>query len=64
MKEIEALTELMESPNPIMYSAEQYPLRHVFQSVWQRIKKVSWRYILLPQPTLSHERIEMLTLAD
>ena len=39
-KEIEALTELMKSPDPIIYSAEQYPLRHVFQSVWQRIKKV------------------------
>ena len=39
-KEIEALTELMKSPNPIIYSAEQYPLRYVFQSVWQRIRKV------------------------
>ena len=37
--EIEALTEIMKSPDPITYSAEQYPLRHVFQSVWQRIKK-------------------------
>ena len=52
-KEIEALAELMKSPNPIMYSAEQYPLRHVFQSVWQRIKKVISRYILLSQPILS-----------
>ena len=30
----------MKSPNPITYSAEQYPLRHVFQSVWERLKKV------------------------
>ena len=49
-KEIQALTELMKSPHPIVYSAEQYPLRSVFQSVWQRIKKVPSRYTLLSQP--------------
>ncbi|KAL9063904.1 MAG: hypothetical protein Q9161_009202 [Pseudevernia consocians] len=38
-KEVEALTELMKSPNPIIYSAEQYPLRYVFQSIWQRVAK-------------------------
>ena len=44
-KEVQVLTKLMKSSNPIIYSAEQYPLRHVFQSVWQRIKKVIFRYI-------------------
>ena len=52
-KEVQVLTKLMKSPNPMIYSAEQYPLRHVFQSVWQRIKKVIFRYILLSQYILS-----------
>lgn len=52
-KEVQMLTKLMKSSNPIMYSAEQYPLRHVFQSVWQRIKKVIFRYLLLSQYILS-----------
>ena len=46
-KEVEALTELMKSPHPVVYSAEQYPLRHVFQSVWQRIVKVRMEVLLL-----------------
>ena len=52
-KEVQVLTKLMKTSNPIMYSAEQYPLRHIFQSVWQRIKEVIIRYILLSPCILS-----------
>ena len=44
---MEASLELMKSPNPILYTAEKNPLRHVFQSVWQRIVEVISPYLFL-----------------
>lgn len=52
-KEPQVLTKLTKSPNPNMHSAEHYPLRHVFQSMCQRIQKVISSYILHSRPILS-----------
>ncbi|KAK2752859.1 hypothetical protein FQN54_008012 [Arachnomyces sp. PD_36] len=39
--EVDALLTLMNGANLSLYSAEEHPLRYVFQSVWQRIVKRS-----------------------
>ena len=39
-KEVEALVTLMKGSNHSVYTAKEYPLRYVFQSVWQRITQV------------------------
>ena len=46
-KEVEAVIEIMKPPSPTIYSADQYPLRHIFQSAWQRVAKVFAFYSLL-----------------
>jgi len=40
-KEVAALVTLMNGTQLFLYRAQEHPLRYVFQSVWQRIAKVS-----------------------
>ena len=40
--EVESLMRLMAEPHHPIYATDKHPLRHVFQSVWLRIRRVSF----------------------
>ena len=48
-REVEALTELMKSPKPIIYFAVHHPLRYAYQSIW---------FLALSEIPMSGEKID------
>ena len=55
-EELEALMDIMKSPDPVNYTVEQYPIRYIYQSVWDRIRKVFLPYLFLSLYLLLKDR--------